>query len=77
MAVASQQNEAKKAIVLYEKVIYPKTLSDILPDLFPCENTQENEKENIPFYTVITETMNKDVNTVTVGDIVKHRILLE
>lgn len=76
MAVASQQNEAKKVIVLYEKAIYPKKLSEILPDLFPCENLQD-EKESSTLYSVVKETINKDIKTVTVGDIVKHRIQLE
>lgn len=74
MATASRRKEAKTAIALYEKVIHPQKLCEISPNLLPFE---EDEKENHPLYTVVKETLNKDTNMVTVGDIVKHRVQLE
>ena len=74
MAIASQQKEAKATIKSYESVIHPRKLCEILPNLMPYE---EDEKENYPLYTVVKETLKKDANAVTVGDIVKNRIRFE
>jgi len=74
MAIASQQKEAKEAIKLYESVIHSRKLCEISPNLLPYE---EDDKENYPLYTVVKETLKKDVYTVTVGDIVQHRIRFE
>ena len=74
MAIASQRKEARATVALYENVIHPRKLCEISPNLLPYE---DDDKENYPLYTVVKEMLKKDADTVTVGDIVKHRIRLE
>ena len=75
MATASRQKDAKTVISIFKEVVYPQKISKYLQK--KLLDSPNKEQQDFPFYTKVKEHYNKDPESFTVGDVVKHRKYLE
>ena len=65
MAAASKQSEAKTLITTYKNIILSKKINDILQELPDLEISDD-------YYTKVKDRWNKDLEDITVNDIVNR-----
>ena len=65
MAAASKQSEAKTLITTYKNIILSKKINDILQELPDLEISDD-------YYTKVKDRWNKDLEDITVNDIVSR-----